>query len=44
MGYSYYQNQIGFNGIEQAIGKMKEYFAADSASYFGGGKGMGDYY
>gem|GEM_PF-4044739 len=42
MAYSHYQNYIGFDGIEQAIGKMKEYFAANRASYFGGGKGMGN--
>jgi len=35
-----YQNQTGFNGKKQTIREMKEYFAADSTSYFSSGTGM----
>jgi hypothetical protein len=40
MGYSDYQDQIGFNGIKQAVGEMREYLAADRSTHFLGSARM----
>jgi hypothetical protein len=40
MGYSDDQDQIGFDGIQQTVGKMKEYLAADRSTHFLGSAGM----
>jgi hypothetical protein len=42
MGHSDDQEQIGFDGIQQTVGKMKEYLTADRSTHFLGSAGMGN--
>jgi len=44
MGNSNVKNQVGFNGIEQSVGKLKKNFTADSTTNFSGSAGMGHNY
>lgn len=42
MGYSDDQDQIGFDGIQQTVGKMREYLTADRSTHFFGSERMGN--